>query len=51
MIGKFNASKIRPIVSKCAYFLDRENVRSSAGKLKGKDYVIGQQFPREIIDK
>ena len=50
-IGKFNASKIRPIVAKFAFFPDREKVRTSAGKLKGTEYGISQQFPREIMDK
>ena len=50
-IGKFSASKIRPIVAKFAFFPDREKVRTSAGKLKGTEYGISQQFPREIMDK
>ena len=50
-IGKYNATKVRPIVAKFAYFPDRERVRMNAGKLKGTNYAISQQFPKEIMDK
>ena len=50
-MGKFDPSKIRPIVAKFAYYPDRENVRKNAGKLRGKAIGISQQFPREIMEK
>ena len=48
--GKYDQSKIRPIVAKFAYYPDREKVRKNAGKLKNTNYGISQQFPREIMD-
>lgn len=50
-IGKYNPTKVRPIVAKFAYFPDREKVRMSAGKLKDTNYGISQQFPKEVMDK
>ena len=50
-MGKFDPSKIRPIVAKFAYYPDRENVRKNAGKSRGKAIGISQQFPREIMEK
>lgn len=49
-MGKYDQSKIRPIVAKFAYYPDREKVRKNAGKLKNTNYGISQQFPREIMD-
>ena len=50
-IGRYNPTKIRPIVVKFAYYPDREKVRKNANKLKGKAQGISQQFPKEIMDK
>ena len=50
-MGRFNPTKVRPIVAKFAYYPDRERVRKSAGKLKNTSYGINQQFPKEIMDK
>ena len=50
-IGRYNPTKIRPIVAKFAYYPDREKVRKNANKLKGKSQGISQQFPKEIMDK
>ena len=50
-MGRFNPTKVRPIVAKFAYYPDRERVRKSAGKLKNTSYGISQQFPKEIMDK
>ena len=50
-MGRFNPTKMRPIVAKFAYYPDRERVRKSAGKLKNTSYCISQQFPKEIMDK
>lgn len=50
-MGRFNPTKVRPIVAKFAYYPDRERVRKSAGKLKNTSFGISQQFPKEIMDK
>ena len=46
-IGRFNQSKMRPIVAKFAYYQDRENVRKCANKLQ---YPLGvsQQFQEKL---
>ena len=49
-MGRFNPSKIRPIIAKFAFFPDREKVRKSAGLLKNTNFDISQQFPKEIMD-
>lgn len=49
-MGRFDATKVRPIVAKFAYYPDRENVRKSAGNLRGKPFGISQQFPKEIME-
>lgn len=49
-MGKFNNSKVRPIVAKFAFYPDREKVRKSAGKLKNTNFGISQQFPKEIME-
>ena len=49
-IGRYNPSKVRPIVAKFAFYPDREKVRRNANKLKDTSYGISQQFPREIMD-
>ena len=48
-MGKFNNSKVRPIVAKFAFYPDREKVRKSAGKLD-TNFGISQQFPKEIME-
>ena len=50
-IGRYNPTKVRPIVAKFAYYPDREKVRKNANKLKGKEQGISQQFPKEIMEK
>lgn len=49
-IGKFEPTKTRPIVVKFAYYPDRERVRKSASKLRGTQYGVSQQFPKEIME-
>lgn len=49
-VGRFNASKVRPIVAKFAFFPDRERVRKAASSLRGKPFGISEQFPREIME-
>ena len=50
-IGRFNRNKTRPIVAKFAFFPEREKVRKSAKNLEGTNYSIGQQFPKEILER
>ena len=50
-MGRYNPTKIRPIVAKFVLYPDREMVRKNAGKLKGTNFGISQQFPREIMEK
>lgn len=50
-VGRYNPTKIRPIVAKFVYYPDREKVRRNANKLKDKNRGIGQQFPKEIMEK
>lgn len=50
-VGRYNPTKIRPIVAKFVYYPDRENVRRNANKQKDKNRGIGQQFPKEIMEK
>lgn len=49
-MGRYNPSKIRPIIAKFAFFPDRERVRKNAGKLKDTNFGISQQYPKEIMD-
>lgn len=49
-VGRYNASKVRPIVAKFAFFPDRERVRKAASNLRGKPFGISEQFPREIME-
>ena len=50
-IGRFDPTKIRPIVAKFVFYPDREKVQRNANELKDKDRGIGQQFPKEIREK
>ena len=50
-VGRFNRTKIRPIVAKFAFYPDRERVRAAAKNLEGTDFSIGQQFPKEIQER
>ncbi|XP_053396035.1 uncharacterized protein LOC128556130 [Mercenaria mercenaria] len=49
-VGKYNNTKVRPIVAKFAYFPDRERVKMAAKALAGTPYGVGEQFPKEIVD-
>lgn len=50
-LGKYDASKTRPIIAKFCFFQEREIVRKSAKNLKGTQYSVSQQFPKEIQAK
>lgn len=43
--------KDRPIVCRFKTFNDRETVRKNASQLKGSNYGISEQFPKEINDR
>ena len=47
-LGKYDATKTRPIIAKFCFFQDRELVRKSAKNLEGTQYSVSQQFPKEI---
>ena len=47
-LGKYDASKTRPIIAKFCFFQERERVRKSAKNLEGTQYSVSQQFPKEI---
>lgn len=44
-------NKPRNIVAKFTSFKDREIVRRSKGKLKGTEFFVFEQFPKEIADR
>ena len=50
-IGKKQPNKTRPIVVKFNFHQDKENVRKQAKQLKGTNFGISEQFPREINEK
>ena len=49
-IGRYYNGKTRPIVTKFAYYPDRERVRKSGAMLKENrsPYSVGQQYPKEV---
>ncbi|XP_060597999.1 uncharacterized protein LOC132751777 [Ruditapes philippinarum] len=50
-VGPFKAGKSRPIVAKFTEFHDREKVRRAAKELKGSNFGISEQFPKEIVEQ
>ena len=52
-IGTFNpeATKPRQIIARFLRYPDRERVLSNARKLKGKNFGIAADFPKEIVDR
>ena len=52
-IGRFNqqAPKPRQIIVRCLRYSDRERVMSNAKKLKGKNFGISADLPKEIVDR
>jgi exonuclease III len=50
-IGPFNPSKTRPIVAKFSDYPVREDVRRAAKNLKGTNFGISEQYPKEVVEK
>ena len=50
-IGTFKRGNTRPIVAKFTYYPDRQKVRKAAKNLKGTEFGISEQYPREIMEK
>ena len=52
-VGKPNASegKPRPLIAKFTFHRDKEFVLSKAKSLRGTDFAIARDFPKEIVDK
>ena len=50
-LGAYRHGYTRPIVAKFAFYPDRERVRKSSKNLKGTQYGISEQFPKEIISQ
>ncbi|KAK3095745.1 hypothetical protein FSP39_018472 [Pinctada imbricata] len=49
-IGREQGHRPRAIVAKFTSFKQREIVRKSGPKLKGKRYGINEQFPKDVMD-
>lgn len=43
-LGKYAEGKNRPIIAKLTFFKDKQNILSSARKLKGTQQSIGEDF-------
>ncbi len=41
----------RPIVAKFGYFKQKEQVKSRGRELKGTDFSVNDQFPKEILER
>ncbi|XP_052237905.1 uncharacterized protein LOC127849226 [Dreissena polymorpha] len=41
----------RPIVAKFSLFKDRERVRKSSWNLKGTNFYVSEQFPKDVADR
>jgi tetrahydromethanopterin S-methyltransferase subunit B len=50
-LGPYKSGKVRPIVVKFTDFPEREKVRRAAKELKGTDYGISEQFPKEVVEQ
>lgn len=48
---KPGAPRPRPIVAKFGYFKQKEQVRSRGRELKGTDFGVNDQFPKEILER
>jgi len=46
-----NARRPRLVVAKFEHFKQKELVRSRSRKLKGTDYSMNDQFPKEILER
>ncbi|XP_053400069.1 uncharacterized protein LOC123559158 isoform X1 [Mercenaria mercenaria] len=50
-IGRYDLRKTRPILGKFESYEDKESVRKSAPNLKGTDFGVSPQYPKEILEK
>ncbi len=48
---KPGAPRPRPIVAKFGYFKQKEQVKSRGRELKGTDFSVNDQFPKEILER
>ncbi len=48
---KPGAPRPRPIVAKFGYFKQKEQVKSRGRELKGTDFGVNDQFPKEILER
>ena len=49
--GRKISNKPRPILARFLRFTDREKVRKKAKELKGTNFVIYEDLPKELIDR
>ena len=49
--GRKNSNKPHPILARFLRFTDREKVRKEAKELKGTNFVIYEDLPKELIDR
>ena len=50
-MGEKNSTKPRPILARFLRFTDREKVRKKVKELKGTNFVIYEDVPKELIDR
>ncbi len=50
-LKKPGAPRPRPIVAKFGYFKQKEQVKSRGRELKGTDFSVNDQFPKEILER
>ncbi|XP_065325883.1 NLR family CARD domain-containing protein 3-like [Pelmatolapia mariae] len=48
---KTGSGRPRPIVAKFGHFKQKEQVKSRGRELKGTDFSVNDQFPREILER
>ena len=49
--GKFKHDKQRPIVSRFLRFKDKEAIKKNSFKLKGTNFGVSDQYPKEVNEK
>lgn len=49
-VGQYDSRKCRPIVAKFVFYQDRERVRKSAKELRGTNFGISEQFPKQVME-
>jgi chromosome segregation ATPase len=50
-LGPRRPHKNRPLVAKFSFYQQREEVRKNAYKLRGSNYGISEQFPKEVQER